>query len=120
MIAVRVVEGPIHEVVDVITVRDLGVPAARVVLRGALDRRAGRGASLAHLEDVLDDAGRAGRVEVTVMEIIRVIAMTNGPMTASRPVLVGVVVPVLHGGSPSSGGSIVGSLAPGQAGSEGA
>jgi hypothetical protein len=46
-------------------------------------------------------------VKVAVVEIIRVIAMTNGPMTAARPVLVGVVVPVLHGGSPSSTGSIV-------------
>lgn len=54
------------------------------------------------------------------MEIIRVIAMTNGPMTAARPVLVGMLFPVLHGGSPSSSGSIVRPCAPGQAGSESA
>jgi hypothetical protein len=46
-------------------------------------------------------------VEVPVVEIIRVIAMTNGPMTAARPVFVGVIVPVLHGVSSSSNGSIV-------------
>lgn len=33
------------------------------------------------------------------MEIIRVIAMTDGSMTATRTVLVGVVVPVVHGSS---------------------
>lgn len=31
------------------------------------------------------------------MEIIRVIAMTDGPMPAARPVLVGVVVPMVQG-----------------------
>jgi hypothetical protein len=56
-------------------------------------------------------------VEVAVVEIIGVIAMTNGSMTASRPVLVGVVVPVLQGESPSSSGSIGPPDGPGQAGS---
>ena len=41
------------------------------------------------------------------MEIIGVIAMTDDDMTAIRPVFVGVVVPVLHGASPSSRGSMV-------------
>ena len=54
------------------------------------------------------------------MEIIRVIAMTNGPMTAARPVFVGVVVPVLHGASFSSDGSIVRFDSRGQAGVESA
>ena len=52
------------------------------------------------------------------MEIIRVIAMTNGPMTAARPVFVGVIVPVLHGVSSSSDGSIVRIDSRGQAGAE--
>jgi hypothetical protein len=55
-------------------------------------------------------------VEVPVVEIIGVIAMTNGSMTAARPVLVRVVVPVLHGVSPSSGESIFRFDSPGQAG----
>ncbi len=54
------------------------------------------------------------------MEIIGVIAMSNGPVTAARPVLVWVIVPMLHGVSPSSSGSIVrfdsrGQAAPGPA-----
>lgn len=60
MIAVEVMEGPVDEVVDVVSVRDLGVTAARVVLRRALDGRAGRGPAAVHLEDVLGDAGRSG------------------------------------------------------------
>jgi hypothetical protein len=60
VVAVQVVKGPVDEVVDVVAVRDLGVPAARVVLRRALHGRAGGGAAAAHLEDVLGDAGRAG------------------------------------------------------------
>jgi hypothetical protein len=57
-------------------------------------------------------------VEVPVVEIIGMIAMTDGPMPALRPVFVGVVVPVLHGASPSSRGSMVRFDTRGQAGAE--
>lgn len=60
VVAVQVVERSVDEVVDVIAVRDLRVPTARVVLRRALHGSAGGGAPAAHLEDVLGDAGRAG------------------------------------------------------------
>ena len=50
------------------------------------------------------------------MEIIGMIPMTNGPMTAARPVYVGVIVPVFHGVSSSSARSIVRIDARGQAG----
>lgn len=109
------VEGPVDEVVDVVPVRDFGMPAAGVVLRRALHGRARRRPAAAHLEDVLGDAGAGGRVEVPVVEIIGVIAMPNGPVTAARTVLVGMVVPVLHGVSPSRNGSIVRFAARGQA-----
>jgi hypothetical protein len=52
-------------------------------------------------------------VEAAVVEIIRVIAMPYGLMTATRTVNVGVVVPVLHGSS--SAGSISPPRCPGQA-----
>ncbi len=54
------------------------------------------------------------------MEIIGVIAMTNGPVTAARTVLVGVVVPVLQGVSPSWAASIVPRAFRGQAGADAA
>lgn len=47
------------------------------------------------------------------MEIICVIAMPNGLMTAARTVNVGVVVPVLHGSS--SPGILASLRSPGQA-----
>lgn len=116
MIPVKMVESPVDEVIDVIAVRDGGVSAAGMVFRRALDGRAGCGPSPVHLEDVLRDARIGGGVEVPVVEIIGVIAMTNGPMTAARPVHVGVIVPVLHGVSSSSARSIVRTDARGQAG----
>ena len=50
------------------------------------------------------------------MEIIGVIAMTNGPMPAAWPVFVGMVFPVFQSVSPSSKGSIIRLDALGQAG----
>ena len=52
------------------------------------------------------------------MEIIGVIAMTDGLMPATRTVLVGVVVPMLHVSS-SAGGRMFRPSAPGQARSGG-
>lgn len=60
-----------------------------------------------HLEDVLRHARGRGRVEVPVVEIIRVIAMANDPMTAARTVLVGMLLPVIHVAPSSSRGRIV-------------
>lgn len=60
MIAVKVVERPVDEVVDVIAVRNLRMPAARVVLRRALNGGAGGGPAAIHLEDVVGHAGAAG------------------------------------------------------------
>ena len=53
-----------------------------------------------------------------VVEIIGVIAMTNDPMTATRPVYVRVIVPMLQGVWPSRQGSIVRFRARGQATAE--
>ena len=53
-----------------------------------------------------------------VVEIICMIAMTNSPMSAARPVFVGMIVPVLHGVSSSSNGRIVRFDSRGQAGAE--
>lgn len=107
MIPVEMMEGAIDEVVDVVAVRNGGVPTARVVPGRALDGRAGRRVTPVHLEDVLRNTRIAGGVELPIVEIIGVIAMTNGSMTTARPVNVGVVVRVLHGDSSSSGESMV-------------
>ena len=115
-VAVEVMEGAVDEVVDVVPVRHRRVAAARPVPGGALDWRAGDGVAAVDAEDVLGDTGARGRVEAPVVEIIRVIAMTNGPMTAARPVLVGMVFPVVHGACPSCAERIGLSPVRGQAG----
>ena len=60
MVSVKVVEGAVDEVVDVVAVGDGRVPAARAVLRRALHGSAGGGVAPIDLEDVLRDAGGAG------------------------------------------------------------
>lgn len=59
VIPVKVVEGPVDEIVDVIAVRNLGVSAAGVVLGGTLDGCAGGGPAAVHLENVFRDTGAA-------------------------------------------------------------
>jgi len=119
VVAVEVMQGAVDEVVEMVPVRDQGVPAAGVVPGGALDGRAGRRASVVDGEDVLGHSRVPGGVEVSVVEIIGVISMPNRPMPAARPVLVGMPVPVVQGVSPSSGGSIGPGTGRGQAGAEG-
>jgi hypothetical protein len=60
VIPVKVVEGPVDEVVDVVAVRDLGVPAPQVVLCRALHGSTGGRPPLVHLEDVLRHARVTG------------------------------------------------------------
>jgi len=116
VVAVEMMERAVDEVVDVVAVRHGRVSAARPVPGRALDRRAGGGVAAVDAEDVLGDAVGRGRVEVPVVEIIRVIAMTDGPMTAARPVLVGMVFSVVHGARPSCRARIDPSPVRGQAG----
>jgi hypothetical protein len=118
VVAVEVMESAVDEVVVMVSVRDQGMPASGVVPGGALDGRARRRVSAVDGEDVLGHARFGGGMQVPVVEIIGVVAMPNRPMTAARPVLVGMPVPVLHGVSPSSGGSIGPRAGRGQAGGE--
>lgn len=118
MIAVEMVERSVNEVVDVVPVRDGRMPAAGVVLRGALDGGARCGVPPVHLEDVLRDAFGRGRVEMAVVEIIGVIAMTDDTMTTARPVLVRMLLLPAHDETPSSKRSIVRPAVPGQAAQE--
>lgn len=53
VVAVKVVERAVDEVVDVVSVRDGRVAAAGPVLRGALDGSAAVRVALVHGEDVL-------------------------------------------------------------------
>jgi hypothetical protein len=120
VIAVEVVQRAVDEVVDVVPVRDGGVAAAGVVPGRALDRGAGGRMAPVHVQDVLAHSRGDGRMQVPVVEIIGVISMANDPVTTSRPVLVQMLLPVLHGVSSSPNGSIVRVPSRGQAKPEGA
>jgi hypothetical protein len=60
VIAVEVVERPVDEVVDVVPVRNGGVPTAWVVLRRALDGGTGGRVAPVHCQDVLGHASGGG------------------------------------------------------------
>jgi hypothetical protein len=97
MLAVRVMEVIADEVVDVIAVRHSlmatrvavlvisGVAAAAVLVRAAI-RMPG-----VDLEDVLVDVALMRMVQVTVVQVIDVIAVRDAGMAAARAVVVGVI-----------------------------
>jgi hypothetical protein len=96
MIAVRVMQPPVHEVIDVIAVWHRFVTAVRAMLvRAARLRRALHGVGGADGEDVLVDVILVHVVEMAVVKIVDVALMADRGMTTPRPVLMGVVGMVL-------------------------
>ena len=97
MIAVRMVEVSVDEVVHVVPMRDGGMAAARSVdmvfrmpgalVGGCAGIRMGGG----HLEDVLIHMVSVGMVEVAVVEIVDMALVLDGGVSAAGAVLVGVV-----------------------------
>jgi hypothetical protein len=107
---VRVVERAVHVVVDVVAVRNRRVPGARVSFRArAFDRRAGAGPPPVHVETVFVGVALVRGVQVPVVEIVRVVAVSDGLVAAAVAVPVGVL-PVLlaaHSGIVSRRGGAV-------------
>jgi hypothetical protein len=98
VVAVGVVEGPSHGEIRVVAVGDGLVPAARSVPVVALHRGAGAGAAPVHVEAVLVGVSLVGGVEVTVVKVVRVVAVPDLPVPAAgaMPVLVLVVLAAGH------------------------
>jgi hypothetical protein len=94
---VRVVESARDVVVHVIAVGNALVPAGGPVRLAALDGRAGDRPRAIHLEPVLVEVALVGRVKVSVVEIVRVVAVAHGLVAATRPVLVFVAVVLAAG-----------------------
>jgi hypothetical protein len=111
VIAVRVVEVTVDEVVDVIPVRDGLVTAAGAVhvvgrVRAAGVRRTARRVRGVDLERVLFHAGVARVVQVTVVHVVDVIPVLHRGVTAAGAVnVVVIVVRVAHGAAPSGSDS---------------
>ncbi|WP_199272356.1 hypothetical protein [Paraburkholderia acidisoli] len=92
VVAVRMVQMPVDEIIDVIAMRHGFVPAARSVhMPGLMAARAvstGIGVLVANLDLVLIDVVAMRVMQMTVMQIVDVITMLDGRMAASRAVLV--------------------------------
>ena len=96
--AVRVVQVIADEVVDVVAVRHGLVAAAGAVhvagrvARARVARRAARGVRHVDRDRALVDVAAVGRVQVTVVKVVDVIAVADGDVTATVTVLVLVLV----------------------------
>ncbi len=101
---VRVVKSARDVVVHVVAVGNALVPAGGPVGLPALDGRAGDRPRAIHLETVLVEVALVGRVKVSVVEIVRVVAVAHGLVAAARAVLVrvGVVFAAGHDGPPGT------------------
>lgn len=97
VIAVRVVQAAIDEVVGVIAVRHRLVTAIRAVTVGAVMTvreagRAFRGVAAAYGDPVLIDVVLVRVVQAAVMKEVRVSLVAYGRVPAARSMLVGVAV----------------------------
>jgi hypothetical protein len=95
----RVVQVPVDQVVHVVAVRDGLVAAAFavdmvcVVAATGVVRRAARGVLFAHLELVFVAVVSVGKMQVAAVEVVHVIAVLYGPMSAAGTVdVVGMFV----------------------------
>ena len=97
MIAVRVMKVAADVIIDVIAVRNRLVAAAgavdmaRVMTAAAMVGGAVVGVGARHLDHVLVHVTLMGVVQVTVVQIVGVVAVAHGEVPLARPVLVSVV-----------------------------
>jgi hypothetical protein len=94
---VGVVERARDVVVLVIAVRDSFVAAGSPVLFAALDGRARVRPFPVHFEAVLVEMVPVRRVQVAVVEIVRMVAVAHGLVAAARTVLVSVILVLAAG-----------------------
>jgi hypothetical protein len=97
MVAMRVVQPAIDEVVDVVAMRHGFMPAAGTVdvacfvSTAVLTRRAAVRVRLADLDDVLLDMVAVGVMQVAIVQVVHVVPVAYGGMPAARSVFVVVV-----------------------------
>jgi hypothetical protein len=92
MIAVRMMQPAVHEIVNMIAMRDLLMAAAwTMYVRAVQFGRALCGISCAHRDDMFVDVTLVHMVEMAVMEIIDVPIMSDCGVPAIRAMLVSVV-----------------------------
>jgi hypothetical protein len=98
MIAVRVVQPAVHEIVEMVTMRHRFVPAVWTVDVGAVDlRRTVHGICSINGDDMFVHVILVHVVEMAVVKIIHMAVMANRSVSAVRAMLVGVVGMMLLG-----------------------
>ena len=95
MVAVRVVQAAVDEVVHMVAVRDALVAATRPVRvagsAGAVDRSAAIRVPLGDLDCVFVHVVTVWVVQVAIVQVIDVVVVANCDVPATRTVLMGVV-----------------------------
>lgn len=97
VVFVRMVEVAIHEVIDVVAVGHRFVAAAGAVdvagfvAAAGVGGRAGVGVGGGHFDDVLVEVVAVGRVEVAVVEVVHVVAVLDGNVSAAFAMDMGMV-----------------------------
>lgn len=108
MVTVRVMQVSIDEIIDVVAVRDCFVSTARAVhvarlMAGtAVLRRTAIGVAVGYLDDVLVHVIAMGMVQVSIVQVIDVVAVADGGVSAAGAVLV-VVMGMLRIGASGHG-----------------
>jgi hypothetical protein len=96
VITVRMVQPAVHEIVDMIAMRDGFMSAIRPVLVGAARlRRATRRVFRVDRDDVLIDVIFMHVVKVTVMQVVHMAFVPDRGVTAVRPMFMSVVLMML-------------------------
>jgi hypothetical protein len=96
VVAVRVVEVAVDEIVDMVAMRDAFVAAAGPVLvagivaRAFVAGRAGGGIGLGDVNAVLVDMVAVRMMQMAVVQIVDVVAVLHSRVAAVRPVLMGM------------------------------
>ncbi len=91
VIAVRVMQAAVHEVVHMVAMGDGLVPAVGAVLMGAMDlRRAVRGIGGTDRDHVLVDVAFVHVMEMAVVQIVHVAVMPDRGVAALRAMLMGM------------------------------
>jgi hypothetical protein len=106
VIAVRMMEVPVNEVIDMVTMRHGGVPAAFTMhVRGIVSAAAMTGGAVGgigrgHGEVMLFDPAPVGMVQVPIMQIVHMIVVLDGRVTTAGAVDVGVIRVQAHDRTP--------------------
>jgi hypothetical protein len=99
MIAVRIMQPSVHEIIGMIAVRNSLMPAARTMrMAGASDlRRASRRVCSADRYDMLIDMVAVHMMQMAVMQIVDMAIVSNRGMPATRTMLMRMIGVLLFG-----------------------